>query len=63
MAETENGSAAMKLPSVNAITQQEFLAHIEDGYVLMCMAIEYYEGMTGKKVEIQERLSSQEENI
>ena len=48
----------MKLPNVNAITQKEFLDHIEDddfllkygnpvavlvedGSVLMCMAIEY----------------------
>ncbi len=69
----------MKLPSVNNITQQEFLDHIEDddfllkygnpvailtndGSVLMCMAIQYYERMTGKKIEIPEELSSQEEN-
>lgn len=69
----------MKLPSVNTITQREFLDHIEDddfllkywnpvailtddGSVLMCMAIEYYERMTGKKIEIPEELSSQEEN-
>ena len=35
---------------------------VEDGSVLRCMAIEYYERMTGKKVEIPEELSSQEEN-
>ena len=35
---------------------------VEDGSVLMCMAIEYYERMTGRKVEIPEELSSQEEN-
>ena len=66
----------MKLPSVNAITQQEFLDHIEDddfllkygnpvavlvedGSVLMCMAIEYYERMTGKKIEIPEDVSNE----
>ncbi len=66
----------MKLPSVNTITQQEFLDHIEDddfllkygnpvavlvedGSVLMCMAIEYYERMTGKKVEIPEDASNE----
>ncbi len=76
MAETENGGAVMKLTSVNTITQQEFLDHIEDddfllkygnpvavlvedGSVLICMAIEYYERMTGKKVEIPEETSNE----
>lgn len=66
----------MKLPNVNAITQQEFLDHIEDddfllkygnpvavlvedGSVLMCMAIEYYERMTGRKVEFPEEASNE----
>lgn len=31
----------------------------DDGSVLMCMAIEYYERMTGKKVEIPEDASNE----
>lgn len=28
----------------------------EDGIILMCMAIEYYERMTGEKIEIPENV-------
>lgn len=28
----------------------------EDGIILMCMAIEYYERMTGEKIEISENV-------
>lgn len=68
----------MKLPSINSITQQEFIDHIEDddfllkygnpvavlledGRVLTCMAIEYYERMTGEKVEIPNDMKNVEE--
>ncbi|HPY83632.1 MAG TPA: hypothetical protein PLS20_01145 [Ruminococcus flavefaciens] len=68
----------MKLPSINSITQQEFIDHIEDddfllkygnpvavnledGRTLMCMAIEYYERMTGEKVEIPNEIENTEE--
>ena len=32
---------------------------VEDGSVLMCMAIEYYERMTGRKVEFPEEASNE----